>query len=161
MKHLNLSETNLGGNRIGFVNEIINYLSPHMIELDVSGNMVGELKATTFQKLFNLRRLNMRNTNLTFPNTNPFETFRNLNFDLSQNNLEDVDFSTISNVLYGLVSLELSNCRIKNISVVIQYLRPSIKTLDLSQNFGNIDLSNTNLMSLDSNLFKHQPWLAI
>lgn len=172
-----LQTLNIGGNQIENMNEIIEHLDPSLEELDVSGNTVGNLTATTFQKLSSLQRLNMKNTNLTLPNTNPFETLQSLKFlDLSHNHLENVNFTTLSTILNNLSELTLSNCRIKNISEVIQYLGSSLLKLDLSKNFAHglndqtfknlenlevLNLSDTNLQSLDPNLFKYQQYLNV
>lgn len=185
LQNLRLQVLNISGNQIENVNGIIEYLNPSLKELHVSGNLVGEITVNTFQILYNLQRLSMKNTNLTLPSTwsvrsNPFETLRNLkSLDLSQNNLENVMFSTLSATLYGLSELTLSDCRIKNISEVIQCLGPSLRKLDLSKNYENIareldnqtfqklegledlNLSQTNLLSIDSSQFKYQSNLVV
>lgn len=169
--HYKLEVLNLGGNQIEHVNEIIEHLNPYVKELDVSENDVGNLTATTLHKLVYLQRLNMKNTNLTLPNLNPFETLQSLMIlDLSQNNLGNVNFSAWSIILNNLSELALSDCRIKNISEVIQYLGSSLQKLDLSKNVAQglsehtfqtlnqlrvLNLSDTNLLNINANPFKY------
>lgn len=124
---LDLSNNNL---YMGFTNSSIS-------QLDYSGNFVGQVNADTFAQINYMRKLKLRNTGLIITDSNPFEPLTNLgHLDISQNNLERVNFSVLSRSLHHLLSLSAAECQIKNTWEVIRYLgHNNIRTLDLSGNF--------------------------
>lgn len=137
---------NISENRIENVPDLLQHMSSTVKWLDLSGNYVGRLNASTFKRLPSLRMLNLRNSNLlNLSDLSPFKTLDNLNvLNLSFNNLKKVNFSLLSN-LSMLNDLNVAHCRIENILHVTQYLDGSLRMLDLSGN---------NVPSLNDRMFK-------
>lgn len=173
LQNYNLRELMMDGNRIENAYEIIKHLNPSIKILDLSGgNFVGKLNDTTFQRLIELQRLNLSNTNIISSNSNPFEMLQSLDvLDLSQTNLENFDFSIFSDTLYNLTELSLVGCRIKDVSTVIQHFGPNILKLDLSENtvrgineqtfrklhkLTELELRNLSLQSFELSALKNQ-----
>lgn len=143
--HLILSNCHIGN-----APELIQNLSPSTITLDLSDNFVGKLNSTTFEKLYNLKWLSLRNTNLSFDDLKPFKPLGSYLefFDISENGLENLDFATLEddeNIRmiftdfdsFGsrLLTLNLSNndlTEIKNFNRT-RFYNPSLE-LDISRN---------------------------
>lgn len=130
-----LIELNISGNRIGNTPQIIYTLRSSIVQLDVSGNFVGKLNATTLDHFRALKKLGFSNTSLSFPDRNPFERLPNLIIlDISHNNLEHLNFAMIAPNLKRLSELYAADCHIKNATEIIQHLSLRLETLDLSYN---------------------------
>lgn len=116
--------------------------------------------------------LNLSNTNLTITDSNPFEDLKDLSvLDVSDNELREVDFSMLSTTLSHVTMFYATNCRIGNISQVIQHLTPSLTRLYLSGNYAGdsnaetfkafselryLHLDNANISSVDPVALRHQ-----
>lgn len=143
---------------------------PYILELNLSGNYVGELNASTFQRFFSLNELNLSNTNLTFNNLTAFEPLKQLKtLDISHNNLNNSNFTPPSSVLKGLKTFTATYCNITNASDLLKQFGPGqFMEIDLSGNplgvlenltFENVtylrlNLSRTNLSEININ-FEH------
>lgn len=115
--------------------EIIKVLTQSINILDLSGNYIGHLNATTFVKLNDLNELLLGNTNLTFGTINPFIHLRRLHFlDISYNRLGFFNFSQLSITLRQITGLSVAGCQIKHISHIIKLITRSYSYLDLSSN---------------------------
>lgn len=174
LNRFRLIELNIAGNNLERSNttQIIKYLTPSIVKLDLSGNVVGNITQSTFLLQKNLERLNLSNTQLMFDtNGNPFQSLSQLiSLDISHNNLEKVNFS-ISMTLNQLTYFNASECHIQNTTEIIQRLGQSMRYLDLSGNFiGTVTaqtfrklinleylrLSRTNLINIDARAFEKQ-----
>lgn len=131
-----LREFKISGNQIRNVQEIIASLKDSIKWLDLSDNFVGNVNASTFQRLENLTTLKLSNTSLAMSEDNPFRAIKNLSiFDVSQNNLSAVDFSRLAGTLRQLTRLYAANCRLSNATDLIRYLgEQQLLELDLSGN---------------------------
>lgn len=170
VQNFNLHELNVAENQLENTPDIIQYLNPKLLKLDLSGNIVGKLNATTFEHL-RLNHLNLSNTNVSFPERNPFESFQQLEtLDISHNHLENENFTILSTTFERLLELYAADCQIKNASQVIQYLGSSLKKLDLSGNFiGSLNshtlknltnleylnISNAKILTIDEDTFQN------
>lgn len=145
---------NIAGNRLENTPEIIQHLNSTAIErLNLAGNFLGKLNATTFQRFTELEVLHLNATDLAFSDENPFEALEHLEvLDISQNNLENANFTILTTTLNRLRYFYASHCRIKNISEIIELLGRSLKGLDLS---GNV------IGTLNAQLFKQFDYLQV
>lgn len=159
-------------NQLENVPEIIENIPLSVDSLDLSGNYVGQLNASTFAKFKSLSRLRMDNANLIFPDLDPFEECDKLYFlDISHNNLERMDFSVLSPTLNRLRKFHAIGCNIHNISSITEYLGASVHVLDLSENsFEHLNadafkslvnlrsllLGNANILNFDIDFRQHQ-----
>lgn len=132
-----LRDLNLAENRLKNTLEILKSLRPMLRYLNVAGNFIGQLNATTLDQLKALETINLASTNLTITNgTNPFDRLNRLSsIDLSNNHLEAVDMNAFASTLKESNEFRASNCRLKNATNVIDNLGPLTKLLDLSGNF--------------------------
>lgn len=168
---LNLQEFDVGENLIENVPDIIGALPVSITYLDVSGNYLGAANQTTFDWLSKLESLRLSHTGLSFNDSNPFESLKQLLFlDISRNNLNSSNFELLDETLGRLITFNASRCHIDGVSDIVRKLKPHIEELDLTGNsWGSIhtnsleplrelkmlNLSNTNLLSFDSTLFWH------
>lgn len=170
----NLSHFIAAGSQLENTLEIIQHLMPSMKYLDLSGNLVGKVNASTFEKLGSLETLKLNNTNLVIADVNPFEQLKSLNtLDLSKNHLNNVNFSMLSTTLNGLIEFNAANCRIEDILDVVRHLGVALSMLDLSGNhlasarlntdsfkalinLNYLDLSCTNIEHFNFSAFKYQ-----
>lgn len=151
--------------------DLVKYLGPSIWYLDLSGNSIGQLNATTFDKVTNLQELYLRNTGLSIFDSNPFEKLTMLFYlDVSKNNLNGLNFTMFEKNFKRLQYLNVSGCQIENGFEVIKLLGSSMNILDLSGNHvGELNattflklkylfelcLSNTNLIIANSKTFNH------
>lgn len=157
--------------------ELIQFLRTTIQELALSGNWIGKLNATTFQRFIKLKTLKISNTSLFIDDFNPFDTLKGLRaLDISHNNLTNVDFATLSMTLIRLNEFNASYCHITNASELIQFFGPILTNLDLSGNFfGTVNirtfetlksleylyLSNVNIIHFDVAAIQYQMCLQI
>lgn len=157
--------------RIPKIYELLRSFGPSLAKLDFSGNFLGNVNSSTFSHLTNLDSINLRNTQLSLDDLNLFVSNKHLyKLDISYNNLEGVNLSSMSRHSKELKQLRAAHCNITK-AFNIKLFVPTLGALDLSGNFlGEIEsttfddlillyhlnLSNTNLSYLDFNLFKHQ-----
>lgn len=172
-----MRELNVAENRIANIAEFIQHLRSPIEQFQLSGNSVGKVDITTFQRITALSVLNLSETSLSMSNTNPFEHLTKLQIlDISYNNLKNVNFSTISLTLSKLNQLYVRNCEIEHISELIFYLRSPIKVLDLSGNYMGmlnvrafeqlihleyLNLSNIHMFHFDFYALRYQTHLQI
>lgn len=127
----------------------------------MSGNNLSEMNATTFANLSNKLKghfgidgiLRLDNTNLTITDSDPFETLSLNTLDISQNNLNDLNFTLLSKTLSRLGKFVATDCEIKNISEVIQHLGTALNELNLSGN--NVGDSNGQTFRIGPDTFQH------
>ena len=103
LRHLNVS-----GSKIENISIIIEEASKYLETLDLSYQFVGKLKVDTFQRFINLKRLYLRQTNLTNFGFATFYHQRKLEIlDISNNNLKQVDFNLFLRNFNNLIHLNL------------------------------------------------------
>lgn len=134
LKRIDPHTVKMIGTGLNNVNELIDGLTSWVETLDLSGNFVGRLNASTFDKLERLKWLRLDSTNLSFGDSNPFEKLYLYELDISHNNLTNLNFGLLQKTLGQLKGFSAVNCSIKNISDVIQYLGSNITELNLSGN---------------------------
>lgn len=171
LKKLKLVEINLRDNRIENILSIVPYLNVTSTEtLIFSGNHIGTINASTFQRLQNLKRLGLSQTDLQFDG-NPFQHLHLIDLDLSHNKLRDVQFAELSKKLQKLEVLNIAYLALEKVIDVLKYVGPSILKLDFSGNFigplkmstfeeqkfsnlSGLTLSNTGLSFPEANPFE-------
>lgn len=151
--------------------------------LNISGNNIGvALDEHSLQSFANLEYLNMSNTSLSIATAaaaakqnSPFGGLRKLVIlDISKNNLEKINFSTISINLRQLFELNVAHYHIRNASDLTQHMGSSLIRIDLSgnlllppnmhtfQTLSNLmflDLSNSNLTMFNIDILRNQTHL--
>lgn len=128
------------------IREIIESAPKSLTYLDLSDGKMESPNSTTFEHLIRLQSLILRNTSLTLTDFNPFDPLgRLLLLDISQNNLANVDFDTLSNTFNFLKELSMADCQISDASQIIRQLSVSLESLDLSRN----NLAEFNLLTLE------------
>lgn len=162
---------NVAENKIENMPDILHNLKPALRKLNVNGNVIGELNATTLDRFTALETINLAHTNLSIANgTNPFDRlFRLSSIDVSNNDVVDLD--EFASTLKESNEFRAANARLRNASSVIENLGPLTKLLDLSGNFiGKLDpllfeafpylkhlyLSNANITEFDSTTLLNQ-----
>lgn len=176
LEKFNLENFKMAGNQLENTLELIQYLRKTVQRLDLSGNFVGRVNATSFEQLTALKALNLSDTNLSIFGENPF-ALESLTFlDISRNNLETLNLTILSRTLNKLEYFYAANCRIKNASEVFQHLRPLLIKLDLSgnsietlnaeafkklTNLEYLNLSNANLLNFDMKMLHQHKNLQI
>lgn len=167
-----LRELIVAGNQLANLPELIQHIRSPIEKLNLSGNFVGTLNTTTFQRFTTLKALNVSRTGISISQSNPFERLSELRIlDISYNRLKNVNFAILSMTLGKLSKLYASHCEIENISQLVSYLRSSIKVLDLSgnsmgmlnvrafeklTNLAFLNLSNIHMFYFDFYALKHQ-----
>lgn len=147
---------NIAENYIENISDIVEHLNPSIETMVLSGNSLGEIQSSTFEKFNNLRELQLRNMNITSFNVDPFELLKSLvALDLSKNDLSNFNFSIISTTLKNLIIFHAADCRItKGLSDLVSNFGPSLYYLDVSENpitevnddvFQSLDLRGLNL----------------
>lgn len=159
----NLQIFNVAENRVDNIPEIIQYLQSSIQQLNLSGNFVGALNASTFSHLPQLKTLALRNSDLSILDGNPFDPLSALSIlDISQNGLKNVNMSSLSSTLSGLKEFYAVNCQITHASDIFRQFGTSIEIVDLSGNLIGIlsadafvELRNLAFLNLsDTNLFR-------
>lgn len=166
-----LQELDVAENLIENIPDIIGGLPMTITYLDVSDNYLGPVNQTTFDWLMKLESLRLSKTALSFNDSNPFESLKELMFlDISRNNLNSSNFELLEETLGKLITFNASRCHIDGVSDIVRKLKPHLEELDLSGNSWGalhtnsleslrelkmLNLNNTNLLSFDSTLFWH------
>ncbi|XP_055301687.1 protein artichoke-like [Sitodiplosis mosellana] len=172
----NLIHLNVAENDLECTPELIQYVSSSVLTLRLNGNYVGKLNIGTFDKLTNLQYLYLANTSLSLDNAKPFESLKQLQtLDISHNNLENANFTSLSSSLENLRTFQAIDCKIGNASQLMKLFEksPFLSKLDLSGNFLSelnatafeelqyLNLSNTNLSKVDFGILEHKPKLEL
>lgn len=127
-----LRELNAEKNGLQNAQEIIKHLSPKIEELSLSGNHVGEINATTFERLVNLKNLYLSNTSLSFGQSNPFETLKKLqSLDISINNLDYVNLTALPR---EIKNLNLADNELTTLDGVNRTSFPKLRSLIIERN---------------------------
>lgn len=135
---------NIAENHLENTLEIVQHLNSSIETMILSGNYLGEIQASTFEKFHNLRELQLRNMNITHFEADPFDLLKSLvALDISKNDLSHFDFAAISTSLNNLIIFHAANCQISNnLSDLVKHFGPSLYYLDLSGNpIGDIDVN--------------------
>lgn len=159
-----------GHNSFENIADMILCFEPTIWHLDLTGNSIGGVNQTTFERFVALRTLFLSDTNLT---EFDFDVLKNLNnltkIDISLNNLKHFKNTVSLKVLDSLYEFNVDGNRIENITEVVGNLKSSIEKLNLSgntigklratvfQRFSGIrklNLSKTELEISDANPFK-------
>lgn len=173
-----LERLDFSKNQLENLPEILEHLNPEKIyHINLNDNFMGELNETTFAKFAHLTGLYLSNTGLSLRNLKPFESLKGLvDLDISQNNLENVDFAASSLDLKDLRTLDVNYCHIANVSALVRLLGPSLWSLNLASNYLgdlNIDtfkpikqlmalnVSNSNLTYADLSIIEYHPFLRL
>ncbi|KAI5620185.1 toll-like receptor 22, partial [Silurus asotus] len=102
--------------------------------LDISFNLISNIKVEDFEDLWNLRYLNLSNSNVSWIQDGTSEHFPNLiNFNLANNKLKRVSEGLL-NGLVNLQVLRLDGNRIESIDTFAFDSLQKIKVLNLSKN---------------------------
>lgn len=160
------------GDSLENILETLPFLNSSIKALTMSGNFIGNLNCTTFQRFSSLENLKLANTGLQDFDCNPFEQLKKLKyFDISGNKFTTLNILLLGDTLKNLDWLSANNNNFTNTAESIQQLGalgPSIKTLELSHTpIGKIDentfkgfrklydlnLENTNLSDFEENPF--------
>lgn len=186
-----LNYFNVNGNRFENISEILNLLGSTLRTLDLSGNHLGDLDSRAFQQFTNLEVLKLSDTNLATLLDSASKTPKiSSNFalslaqltklksiDISNNNLQNLNFSSLSLTLRRLTSLKIANSQLRNIADLLALLSPfALESLDVSHNFvgqisamtfrrftnlQSLNLSHTNLSNFRFSTFYHQSKLQL
>lgn len=181
-KFYSLNTLNIAGNKLNNTLELMQSLRSSIKTLDISDNHIrGRLNLTTFERMSSLETLKLRNTNLKVSNFSAIEILKHLReIDLSYNNFTHVnasDFSAFAN-LSQLIKLNIAYCQLRNVSHVIHALKskhlkeldisgnhiktlPKLTTFDSFSHLEYLNLSHTNLLSLNFNLLTNLTHLQV
>lgn len=172
--HLNMAE-----NQLECTQELIQFLSSSVSTLNLAGNYVGKLQDGSFDKLINLQHLYLVNTSLSFDNFKPFESLHKLQtLDISYNNLENCNCTSLSLTLEELRQFQAIDCRVENASELMTIFANSRSLLKLVlagnslrelnaemlmdfTELQHLNLSNMNLSKLDFGILEHKPQLKL
>lgn len=168
--HLNVAE-----NDLECTPDLLQYVSASITTLNLQGNYVGKLHTASFEKLVNLEYLYLANTSLVLQNLKPFEPLKKLiKLDISQNNLDNINYTSTLSSLENLRTFQATDCKIRNASQIFKLFEKSryLSKLDLSGNFflgelnakilngfeelQYLNLSNTNLSTVDFGILEHK-----
>lgn len=138
-------------NQLQNTRKIIQYIKPSIQNLDLSGNLIGDISATTFNRISGLRTLNLSDTNLSILTRNSFDSLSNLrSLDISHNDLARLNLATLSATLNQLEYFYAVDCQIADAAEAFKHLRSSIVELDLSGNsIGALNFSTESLTKLE------------
>lgn len=178
LQRIHLDEFKVSKNALANTPEIIDYLQSSIERLDVSGNFLGELNEDTLQRFNALKTLKLSDTALFLSNDyNPFRLLADLTvLDISHNSLDTLNYTVLAITLNQLREFYAADCEITNALDVIAHLSSAIEVLDLSENsiidfrlnathfemlrnLRFLNLSSTNLMSIEYGTFHHQTML--
>lgn len=128
-----------GHNAFGNVTVLLPFFTALITNLDLSGNYLGSVNATTFESFDRLMILSLSDTRLT---NFDFQVLKNQRYrltslDLSQNRLESIENIAYLANFYSLHHLNVAGNHLNNTPELMQSLRSSIKVLDVSDN--NLD----------------------
>lgn len=171
-----LNDLNMVENDLLNAYEIIEKMSVDMVDLKLSGNYVGRLSDTTFKQFPDIKYLYLSDTHLSFDNVAVFDPLVNLKIlDISSNNLERASFIK-SKIFNNLQFLFASNCKITQISQLINQLGQPLEWLEVSGSYWDaieptaffrfprllrLKLSSMNLTYFDFNVLQKQRYLDV
>lgn len=130
-----LSSFTAGRNAFTNVTILLPYFTARMANINLSGNYVGAVNASTFDVFERLMSLSLSDTQLTIFDFWVLKSQRNRleSLDLSHNGLEYIDNVAHLKRFQALNSINVAGNRLNNTMELIQNLRsPSIKYLDVS-----------------------------
>lgn len=169
----NLQNFVAGRNAFENINDLLNLLTPTTQKIDLSGNHIGELNATAFERFWNLRELSLSDTDLTdfdFSVLNVKNQKYLTHLDISKNNLKEVKSAVLLKYFGGLYAFNAAGNEIENLEEVIGYLSSTVQKLNLSGNpvknlnqntfakfisLRDLILSDTDLIIDEFNPFEH------
>lgn len=131
------------------VTQLLPYFSALITNLDLSGNFVGKLNASTFDRFDHLLSLALSRTELPDFDFGQLKNYRLKTLDLSDNGLKYIDNISYLERLFTLMNFNVAGNPLRNAPQLIQYLRPSIKELNLSGTLLG-QLNDTTFMRLDA-----------
>ncbi|XP_055301802.1 toll-like receptor 13 [Sitodiplosis mosellana] len=151
----NLESLDISRNNLKRIGNLQHNPRSFIYELNLSKNYVGQINASTFEKYKFLRTLNLSNTRLALNDLRPFDSFYRLEkLDISYNNLEKANFTSLPPVLKEMQQFSAAYCNIANVSALLKQFGPNIDFIDLSgnplQRLENITFEN--VTRLDMNL---------
>lgn len=171
-----LNELNLTENNLQNTPEIVQHLAATVQKLDVSGNFMGTVTPITFRRFLMLQSLSLSNTSLSMAQGDPFERLIELRtLDISYNNLTNVNFTQFAKTFSRLNDLRAVDCRIENVTDILEHLSSECRILDLSGNLlGYLDkqfiqnltsleelrLKNTGLVHFDASALENHKNLS-
>lgn len=145
-------------------------------ELDLSGNIVGKLNASAFERLINLNHLSLSQTNLPDFDIYTLNSQNRLKvLDISKNHLGFINNISLLNN-FNLEDLNIAENDLRSTSEIIQNLRSSLRKLDLAGNhvgklnattfdhlteLTSLNLSNTLLLLPETNPFQQLHHLTV
>lgn len=118
------------------VGDMLNLLDPSALKIDLTGNRIDEVNATTFHRFANLSELNLSNTGLkkfSFEFLNNQTQLKYL--DLSQNHLDAISSLEHLKNLKQLTYFDAARNQIRNINDIVKNLPISIQHLILNENW--------------------------
>lgn len=139
-----------GINSFANVTNVLHCFGQLVREIDFSGNIIGTLNTSTFQKLNNLTKLSLSNTSLSEFDLSIIQHLKHLwALDLSNNNLKYVDDYNVS--IKNFTSDTFNATEYQNVTDL----------MDLWKLLKVFNVSKTNLSVVDSNLFQllHKPYV--
>lgn len=131
--------------------EILPCFGAALETINLSDNIVQKLNETTLKTFVNLKRIVLRNTNLTEFNFNWFGYQTEINeLNISENDLTQLENFELLNAQQWdkLRDLNVTKNRIENIPEIIKNLKPMLRQLDLSGNFiGQLNRTTLNYLT--------------
>lgn len=159
-------------NQFEHVDELIHRLPDSIEAIDLSGNFIGRINNELFSKFHNLLVLNLSNTSLSFGDSDPFQELLDLSIvDISDNNLNGLDFALLGGTLKHVGIFYATNCHIRNSTNLIEQFGSNLMRLYLSDNnagdlnsgifngfidLHHLHLDGTNLTHVPRDLFRKQ-----
>lgn len=134
----NIRTFKAGTNKYINILELLQCFGSSLIEMDLSGNYIGKLKSTTFERFVNLEELSLKGAQLVFFDFQMIQQQKQLiTLDISDNKLMNVENVELTGNLRFLSVFKASGNRLK--SEMIQRLPSTIKHLDMSgSNLGRL-----------------------
>lgn len=115
--------------------KMLNLLGPSALEIDLSGNYVGEVNAATFKRFQNLSELSLSNTTLKkFSFDVLHDQIQLIHLDLSENNLEWIYSPEYLENFEQLTYFNAAANQIRNFDQIVNYLPLSVQHLIFSKN---------------------------
>lgn len=156
------------GKRTTNVLEITQCLGESLSKMDISGSHLSQLNTNAFRKFTNLRTLSLSGSKLTEFDFGMLEHQRKLkSLDISYNNFHTMKNISLLESLF-LREFTISGNHLNNTIEILQYLNPSVRFLDVSDNnlselkvttfrklnsLTQLNMRNVNLFSLDAKPF--------
>ncbi|XP_031636592.1 chaoptin-like [Contarinia nasturtii] len=137
-----LTSIRLEKNLLENAQEVIQHLKPSIKYLYLTGNHVGSVNDTTFEKLKNLEVLGLDDTELSFVDASPFETLKALKYlHIGFNNIETLDLNTLPGEL--LYNLHLRGNNLTKLDNLTPSRFPRLKMMAISENLFSCEYLKT------------------